>query len=144
MGGLGLEPRTNALKGRYYISVCISLSINYEYHFFGCSLCCSIDSSFFRLSHPFREKRLLPFEPKQTLSRTAQAGFEARLTRTLAQTPLKRWLSLLPVSLDGQRAYACDHNVSQVCTKFRPETGNQVRTPDLLITNSLLQALQCS
>jgi hypothetical protein len=132
---VGLEPTTNALKGRYYTCVYSSLSINYKYRFVSCSLCCSIDSSFFLLSHPFREKRLLPFEPKQTLNRTAQAGFEARLTRKLAQMPLKLWLSLLPVSLDGQRAYACDHNVSHVCTKFRTETGNRVRTPDLLITN---------
>jgi hypothetical protein len=83
----------------------------------------------------FGRKDFSLLSQKQTLSRTAQAGFEARLTRTLAQTPLKRRLSLLPVSLDPQRAHACDHSVSQVCTKFRAETGNPVRIPDLLITN---------
>jgi hypothetical protein len=32
------------------------------------------------------------------------------------------------VSLDGQRVYTCDHNVSQGCTKFRAEPGDRVRT----------------
>src|SRR5580704_14236295 len=41
MGWVGLEPTTNALKGRYYHFVNFLGRVTYNYVLFCCSICCS-------------------------------------------------------------------------------------------------------